>query len=111
MLSFHSFLQSLPSLYSNEELETQTVLGPVIEAALLTAQVDSGNWFSDLNNANNNNPSIPVGKIYLFHCTLPNFGTDADTPGRLKPRWTTSPGIYSFILFIIILKNQNYFYR
>ena len=82
----------MPSLYSNEELEDQTVLGPVIEAALMTAQVDVGNWFrQQLPNANN--PSIPVGKMYLFHCTLPNFGTDADTPGRLKPRWTTSPGI------------------
>jgi protein transport protein SEC24 len=29
--------------------------------------------------------------MYLFHCTLPNFGTDGETPGRLKPRWTTSP--------------------
>ncbi|XP_054162584.1 protein transport protein Sec24C-like [Oppia nitens] len=85
-----SFLQSLPTLFANEELETQTVLGPVIEAALLTAQVDSGNWFSGYN-PNDNNQAMPVGKIYLFHCTLPNFGTDADTPGRLKPRWTTSP--------------------
>jgi hypothetical protein len=87
----NSFLQSLPSLYANEELETQTVLGPVIEAALLTAQVDTGNWFSGQPNANS--PSMPVGKVYMFHCTLPNFGTDAETPGRLKPRWTTSPGI------------------
>jgi hypothetical protein len=88
----------LPTLYFDEELDEQTVLGPVIEAALLTCQVDARNWIPGITNGDSNNPSqqpsIPVGKVYVFHCTLPTFGTDADTPGRLKPRWTTTPGIH-----------------
>ena len=99
-LSF-SFFQSLPTLYSDDELETQTILGPVIEAALQTCQVDKGNWLFDesqvekngsfQSQTNNSQTSIPVGKMYIFHCTLPTYGNEAETPGRLKPRWTTSP--------------------
>lgn len=93
-----SFLKTLPSLYANEELEMQTILGPVIEAALMTTQVDVHNWFNKEQankvvvdkDQNQTYETIPVGKIYLFHCTLPTYGNDTDTPGRLKPRWTNS---------------------
>ena len=91
----------MPTLYSDDELETQTILGPVIEAALQTCQVDKGNWLFDesqvekngssQSQTNNSQTSIPVGKMYIFHCTLPTYGSEAETPGRLKPRWTTSP--------------------
>lgn len=94
----YSFLKSLPSLYASEELEMQTILGPVIEAALLTTQVDVNNWFNQEGankvivdkQQNQTYETIPVGKVYLFHCTLPTYGNDTDTPGRLKPRWTNS---------------------
>lgn len=93
-----SFLKTLPSLYASEELEMQTILGPVIEAALMTTQVDVNNWFNQEQankvivdkDQNQTYETIPVGKIYLFHCTLPTYGNDTDTPGRLKPRWTNS---------------------
>ncbi len=76
----------------------QTILGPVIEAALMTTQVDVNNWFNQEQankvivdkDQNQTYETIPVGKIYLFHCTLPTYGNDTDTPGRLKPRWTNS---------------------
>lgn len=98
MIRVYSFLKGLPSLYANEELEMQTILGPVIEAALMTTQVDVNNWFNQelankvINDSQQNQTyeTIPVGKIYIFHCTLPTHGNDVDTPGRLKPRWTNS---------------------
>lgn len=76
----------------------QCILGPVIEAALMTTQVDVNNWFNQEQankiigdkDQNQTYETIPVGKIYLFHCTLPTYGNDTDTPGRLKPRWTNS---------------------
>lgn len=89
-----TFLTSLPGLYSDDELETETILGPVIEAALQTCQVDSSNWFDNgaVHNPVAKDPqlAVPVGKVYLFHSTLPTYGQDGVTPGRLKPRWTTS---------------------
>lgn len=91
-----TFLASLPGLYSDEELETETILGPVIEAALQTCQVDNSNWYTtgtehDANPASKDPlQAIPVGKVYLFHSTLPTYGQDGVTPGRLKQRWTTS---------------------
>ena len=93
-----SFLKSLPQLFVNEELEMQTILGPVIEAALMTTQADVNNWINQsqpnkIVHDSQQNPvyeTIPVGKIYIFHCTLPSFGSDADTPGRLKQKWTNS---------------------
>lgn len=101
MEKIESFLESLPDLASQEELETETILGPVIEAALQTCQVDNNNWFSnepELNSGETVPPTIrdpqktvPTGKVYLFHCTLPTYGVDGVTPGRLKARWTTSP--------------------
>lgn len=86
-----SFLASLPTLYPDDELETETTLGPVIEAALKTCQVDQSNWFQEFD-ASLASKVVPSGKIYLFHCTLPTFGQEGVTPGRLKPRWTTSSG-------------------
>ncbi|RWS05118.1 transport Sec24C-like protein [Dinothrombium tinctorium] len=90
-----SFLMSLPSLVPESELETETILGPVIEAALKTCQFDNSNWFAEQPGSESvqKDPTkvIPVGKVYLFHCTLPTYGQDGSTPGRLKPRWTTSP--------------------
>ena len=96
-----SFLHNLPSLVG-DELETETILGPVIEAALQTAQVDNGNWIENdpiVNELGEIIPpspkdpakSLPAGKVFLFHCTLPTYGSDGVTPGRLKARWTTSP--------------------
>ncbi|RWS23295.1 transport Sec24C-like protein, partial [Leptotrombidium deliense] len=96
-----SFLSSLPSLVPDDELETETILGPVIEAALKTCQVDNSNWFTDPIGGDSvqKDPTqvIPAGKVYLFHCTLPTYGQDNVTPGRLKPRWTTSAGSYSHL--------------
>ena len=100
--SFYSFLESLPDLIIQDELETETILGPVIEAALQTCQMDSNNWFTNetINPETGEtlppppkdpSKSIPSGKVYLFHCTLPTYGQDGITPGRLKARWTTSP--------------------
>lgn len=93
-----SFLASLPDLYPEDDLETETILGPVIEAALQTCQVDNSNWFTNVGTEQQQTPAskdplqaIPVGKVYLFHTTLPTYGQDGVTPGRLKPRWTTSP--------------------
>jgi len=92
------FLENLPNLDLEDELETESILGPVIEAALLTSQVDESNWYiNEVMPGENPAPqprdpekSIPPGKVYLFHCTLPTYGQDGTTPGRLKPRWTTS---------------------
>ena len=88
------FLQSLPSLYNDNELETETILGPVIEAALQSCQVDKNNWFIDPETGSNATPDpskvVPAGKVYLFHCTLPTYGRDNETPGRLKIRWNPS---------------------
>ncbi|KAI1289561.1 Protein transport protein Sec24C [Halotydeus destructor] len=91
-----NFLSSLPDLYSDEELDTETVLGPVIEAALQTCQVDRSNFYTNaddgqaVNQNKDISQAIAVGKVYIFHCTLPTYGQDTVTPGRLKPRWTTS---------------------
>lgn len=94
---FISFLNTLPDLYLESELETETILGPVIEAALQTCQVDISNWYQNnpqdgqINTAKDPEKSVAVGKVYLFHSTLPTYGQDGVTPGRLKPRWTSSP--------------------
>lgn len=102
------FLLSLPSLYPVDELEQESILGPVIEAALLTTQFDTANWYTNESvtgapnetvngtshahsNVKDPEKSVPAGKVYLFHCTLPTYGPDGSVPGRLKPRWTTSP--------------------
>lgn len=83
-------------MYHEDELETESILGPVIEAALQTCQVDESNWFVNEDQqltgpaARDYEKSVPAGKVYLFHCTLPTYGQDGVTPGRLKPRWTTS---------------------
>ncbi|KAF7491575.1 Protein transport protein Sec24D [Sarcoptes scabiei] len=98
MDKIENFLLNLPHLYANEELDMQTILGPVIEAALMSTQVDVNNWINQclINKIVNDQQqnityeTIPAGKIYLFHCTLPTFG-DAETPGRLKQRWAHSP--------------------
>lgn len=92
------FLENLPNLFPEDELETESILGPVIEAALLTSQFEVSNWYiNEVMPGENPAPqprdpekSIPSGKVYLFHCTLPTYGQDGTTPGRLKPRWTTS---------------------
>lgn len=92
-----SFLNTLPDLYPDGELETETILGPVVDAALQTCQVDVSNWYANnpndgqINTTRDHTQSIAVGKVYLFHCTLPTYGQDGVTPGRLKPRWTSSP--------------------
>lgn len=103
MLFLFRFLENLPNLYREDELETESILGPVIEAALQTCQVDESNWYvnerppstgdasSPSSSTRDPNLTIPAGKVYLFHCTLPTYGQDGSTPGRLKPRWTTSP--------------------
>ena len=110
MDKIEEFLLSLPTLVAEEELETESILGPVIEAALQTCQVDESNWYvneqptlineqqssSGVNHHQQQPPrdsslSIPAGKVYLFHSTLPTYGQEGSTPGRLKPRWTTSP--------------------
>lgn len=100
MAEIERFLQLIPYLCGDDELETETILGPVIEAALQTCMVDINNWFPDCDEKfireqlNSETKPIPVGKVYLFHCTLPTYGSDATTPGRLKPRWTTAPGLF-----------------
>ncbi|KAH9526477.1 Protein transport protein Sec24C [Dermatophagoides farinae] len=97
MDKIEKFFEQLPQLYANEEMDMQTILGPVIEAALMSTQVDVNNWINKnivnkvVNTGNQqSNDSIPVGKIYLFHSTLPTYGSDSDTPGRLKQKWTNS---------------------
>ena len=89
-----SFLENLLTMYDVDSLETESILGPVIEAALQTCQVDVSNWFvNEDQEVGPRDPekSVPAGKVYLFHCTLPTYGQDGLTPGRLKPRWTNSP--------------------
>jgi len=94
MDKIEAFLKKFPSLYANEELEMQTILGPVIEAALMTTQVDVRNWINQnmipkiTTDADQNEKydNIPAGKIYIFHCTLPAYGSDEETPGRIKQR-------------------------
>lgn len=85
----------MPSLYNDNDLETETILGPVIEAALQSCQVDKNNWYLDPESGNtgqqfDSTKVIPSGKVYLFHCTLPTYGRDNETPGRLKIRWNPS---------------------
>ena len=84
------FLERLPALFVEQELETESILGPVIEAALQTCQADNNNWFGATPPAKDGEKVIPVGKIYLFHCTLPTYGQEGVTPGRFKQRWTSS---------------------
>lgn len=87
------FLEALPTLCSDSDLETQTVLGPVIEAAFKTCAADTTNWLQNESNSNQKNArllpnqqeAIPAGKIYMFHCSLPTYG-DATTPGRLMAK-------------------------
>lgn len=93
----NSFLRNLPSLYESEKLEMQTILGPVIEAALMTSHLDVSNWINQQagklvldSKQNQVYETIPVGKCYIFHCTVPTFGNDQDVPGRIKQRWNTS---------------------
>lgn len=88
MDKIEEFLAKLPTLYSDNELETETILGPVIEAAFQTCNADSSNWFPN-QEVKDKSKVLAVGKIYLFHCSLPTFGQDGATPGRLKKRWTT----------------------
>lgn len=98
MDKIETFLTNLPQLYANEEFDMQTILGPVIETALMTSQSDVNNWINKNivnkiivdDQQNQTYETIPTGKIYLFHCTLPTYGSDADTPGRLKQKWTNS---------------------
>lgn len=98
MSEIESFFQNLISMTSEDELETETILGPVVEAALKSCLVDNSNWLTEGLDAaqikqmmSAERKSIPVGKVYLFHCSLPTYGVDGQTPGRLRPRWTTSP--------------------
>ncbi|OTF83890.1 transport Sec24C-like protein, partial [Euroglyphus maynei] len=99
MDKIEEFFERLPQLYANEEMDMQTILGPVIEAGLMSTQVDVNNWINKniVNKVVNtssgdqqSNDSIPVGKIYIFHSTLPTYGSDSDTPGRLKQKWTNT---------------------
>lgn len=101
MDKIEKFFERLPQLYDNEQMDMQTILGPVIEAALMSTQVDVNNWINKniVNKVVNTgsgdqqsspNDTIPCGKIYLFHSTLPTYGSDSDTPGRLKQKWTNT---------------------
>lgn len=90
MGKIEEFMEKLPELFAEQELETESILGPVIDAALQTCQADTSNWFGANIPAKDADKVIPVGKIYLFHCTLPTYGQDGVTPGRLKQRWTSS---------------------
>lgn len=80
------FLASLMDL-SNEcaEIEQQTVLGPVIEAALKTCLYDTSNNFQGDGKQAPNLKVVPTGKIYLLHSSLPTYGDDS-TPGRLASK-------------------------
>lgn len=88
MDKIEEFLAKLPTLNSDAELETESILGPVVEAAFQTCNADSSNWFPN-QEVKDKSKVLAVGKIYLFHCSLPTFGQDGATPGRLKKRWTT----------------------
>lgn len=76
------FLSSLADL-CNEQVctEQQTVLGPVLEAALKTCLHDTSNYF-DQTKKPPNRQIIPTGKIYVLMSSLPTAG-DETTPGRL----------------------------
>lgn len=77
------FLASLAEV-SDElaEQEQQTVLGPVIEAALQTCLFDTSNHFQSEKKKPPNQKVVPTGKIIMLHSSLPTFG-DESTPGRL----------------------------
>ena len=92
VIFFHRFLHSLPSLCQDSELETETILGPVIDAALKSCQVDKSSWYEGVDPSISLDPKkvVPSGKVYIFHCTLPTSGRDGETPGRLKPRFNPS---------------------
>lgn len=75
------FLASLPELCHDQlELEQQTVLGPVVEAALKTCLYDTSSYFQ-----RPNQKVVPAGKMYIFHSSLPTSGDEA-TPGRLSAK-------------------------
>lgn len=72
---------------NREELEQQTVLGPVIEAVLKACAYDTSNIFSGGGDKKRapNPKVVPTGKIYILHSSLPTFGDDT-TPGRLSTK-------------------------
>lgn len=77
------FLSSLADLaLEHTEMEQQTVLGPVIEAALKTCSFDTSNCFQGNQKKTPNHKVVPAGKIYLLHSSLPTYG-DELTPGKL----------------------------
>lgn len=77
------FLSSLKDMIGDGiELEQQSVLGPVIEAALKTCSYDTSNFFSNDQKKSINHKVVPTGKIYMLHSSLPTYGDDL-TPGRL----------------------------
>ena len=79
--AIEKFLASLPQLCQEQlELEQQTVLGPVIEAALKTCLYDTSSYFQKPNQK-----VIPTGKMYILHSSLPTSG-DESTPGRLSTK-------------------------
>lgn len=79
--AIEKFLASLPELCHEQlELEQQTVLGPVVEAALKTCLYDTSSYFQKPNQK-----VIPAGKMYLLHSSLPTSG-DESTPGRLNTK-------------------------
>jgi len=79
--AIEKFLSSLPEL-CREQLETeqQTVLGPVIDAALKTCLYDTSSYFQKPNHK-----VIPTGKMYILHSSLPTSGDDT-TPGKLSTK-------------------------
>lgn len=91
-----TFVESLPNLCTDLHVETQTIFGPVIEAALKTCSADTSNWFEMqetepiANGTTKKQPLdrqqvIPTGKVFVFHSSLPTFGTE-NTPGRLSQK-------------------------
>lgn len=74
--AIQEFLSKLLDLCT-DQVDQQTVLGPVIEAVLKTCLHDTSNYMQT-----QNNKIIPTGKLYIFHSTLPTSG-DELTPGRL----------------------------
>jgi protein transport protein SEC24 len=81
--AIEKFLALLPELCQEQlELEQQTVLGPVVEAALKTCLYDTSSYFDP----KKPNPKvIPTGKMYLLHSSLPTSGDDM-IPGRLSSK-------------------------
>lgn len=79
--AIQNFLANLPVACAEQlEFEQQTVLGPVIEAALKTCLYDTSNYFQKPNQK-----VVPTGKMYILHSSLPTCGDDT-TPGRLSAK-------------------------